>query len=414
VTSRDPTLAARSHVRHRRHVVDDIVERWGTPLYLYDLDVLDTSIDELRRALPAPHDLLYSVKANPSRIVLDAVAARGVGAEVSSAGELRRSLAAGFPASHIACTGPGKDTEFIELALAAGCAWLSVESLTELARTAELLGEAASTRLLVRLNLPEASLGAGLRMNTDGSKFGLDADSSVPALRSAPCRPVGVHVFGGSNIADDATLLDNLCRAAHAAAAMEQELGRLEAVDLGGGFPAPFAVEGAAPPLALREGLVAVLDAELPGWRSGRPRLIFESGRRIVGPCGVLVCRVTDVKESGGQVHVIVDSGIHHLGGMRTGGRLLPTAMDVVGSPRDGAGPAIVGGPLCTPLDSWGRAAKLSRARPGDVLMVPNVGAYGLTASVTGFLSHEWPVELGIRGDAVVAARQVRTTEVNL
>ena len=69
-----------------------------------------------------------------------------------------------------------------------------------------------------------------------------------------------------------------------------------------------------------------------------------------------------------------------------------------------------IAGPLCTPLDTWARAASLPDVRPGDVLAVPNVGAYGLSASLLAFLGHPAPVEVGRDGDRVVEAAGLTLT----
>ena len=94
----------------------------------------------------------------------------------------------------------------------------------------------------------------------------------------------------------------------------------------------------------------------------------------------------------------MLESGINHLGGM-AGLRRLPPLNPALVDPGDPdadvlASPAIVAGPLCTPLDSWSRSAPLPRVTPGDLLAVPNVGAYGLSASLIAFLGHPAPAEV--------------------
>jgi diaminopimelate decarboxylase len=79
---------------------------------------------------------------------------------------------------------------------------------------------------------------------------------------------------------------------------------------------------------------------------------------------------------------------------------------DRAGEPR----PTMVTGPLCTPLDSWSRAASLPPLRPGDLLSVPNVGAYGLSASLVAFLGHPAPVEVVVDGDRVVDVSRLTIT----
>jgi diaminopimelate decarboxylase len=129
--------------------------------------------------------------------------------------------------------------------------------------------------------------------------------------------------------------------------------------------------------------------------------VVFESGRYLTATCGTLYCRVLDVKCSQGRPVVVLESGINHLGGMSGMRRLPPVLPDI-----DGDGPgepmrdAIISGPLCTPLDTWTRTGTLA-ARPGDLLRVPNVGAYGLTASLLAFTGHPAPLEVVIDGGQI-------------
>ena len=87
-------------------------------------------------------------------------------------------------------------------------------------------------------------------------------------------------------------------------------------------------------------------------------------------------------------------SGVR-LSGLRRLPPLVPALIPVDGaSPPGDPVPTTVCGPLCTPLDVWARAVELPRLRPGDLLAVPNVGAYGLDASLLAFLGHPAPAEV--------------------
>src|SRR6185312_14437205 len=187
---------------------------------------------------------------------------------------------------------------------------------------------------------------------------------------------------------------------------------QLNTLDLGGGFGAPYAVTGQ---VAANHGLAGQLSAELdstfPNWREQRPLVVFESGRALVATSGKLLTRVLDVKRTHGKRIVVLDSGIHQLGGMAGLRRVPPLRPDVLAtaSAAQELESAIVCGPLCTPLDRWSSDHPLPAVAPGDLLAVPNVGAYGLTASLALFLSHPMPVELVVDGSRVVSATQLTT-----
>lgn len=383
---------------------------YGTPLYVYALDRVREAHGRLRSALPDSH-LYYSLKANPHPRLVAELGRLGCHAEVSSSGELRAALAAGVGPERCLYTGPGKTRSEVEAAVRAGVGTFSVESLTDLDRV-ESAARAHDRRVdvLVRVNPDENVAGHGLAMTGTASQFGMDYGSIVEAASrlaaAGHARVCGFHCYFGTNLDSTAALLDQFQLAVRVSAELAERLAfdpRL--VDLGGGFGHPYCVEGA--PLSLdgvREGLEAVLDRWLPGWRHGRPAIAFESGRYLVGGSGTLLCQVQDVKKSKGQSFAVVDSGINHLGGMSGLRRVRSLQAAVVGgSRRSGAADTGVHlvGPLCTPLDWLSRDLEVAGLAVGDVLRVPNAGAYGLTASLVAFLGRECPLEVVVDGPVV-------------
>src|SRR5690606_11663098 len=122
-------------------------------------------------------------------------------------------------------------------------------------------------------------------------------------------------------------------------------------------------------------------------------------GRYLVATCGVYLTRVIYVKESGGKRHAILDGGMHHHAAAAGFGAVIRRSFPIVAA-RDphapaGAGDACrattLGGPLCTPADELAADAALPELRQGDLVAVPVSGAYGLTFSPVGFLSHPTP-----------------------
>ena len=379
-----------------------------TPLYVYDLGEVRANVARLRAALPAGAGLYYSLKANPHPAVLTALRVLDLAAEVCSPGELAAALAAGWPSGEILYTGPGKRDRDVAAALAAGVREFCVDSPAGLDQLDRLAREAGTrVRTLLRVNDERPAAGQGLAMTGVPSQFGADA----AWVRAEPARfgdrphvrVIGPHLYMGTNLAGVDDLLAQFARSVTTAATIERALAPyvagIEVVDLGGGFGAPFARAGDAVDLAgLRAPLTALLDSGIPGWRNGGPRVVFESGRYLVGTAGTLLTRVLDAKRSHGRDVVVLESGINHLGGM-AGLRRLPPLNPALVDPGDPdadvlASPAIVAGPLCTPLDSWSRGAPLPRVAPGDLLAVPNVGAYGLSASLIAFLGHPAPAEV--------------------
>ncbi|AHH99586.1 type III PLP-dependent enzyme [Kutzneria albida] len=373
-----------------------------TPAYVYDLDEVRRCAAALRAALPEPTRIYYSFKANPHPAVVSALREQGCHAEVCSPGELATALDAGFPAAEVLYTGPGKRDQDVTEAVKSGIRLFSVDSphgIDQLDSAAAAQG--VTVRSLVRVNDLSPVPGQGLTMTGVASQFGADADWVLAEPERFGARdhvlPAGYHLYMGTNLTESDALLAQFRQSASTARWLAETTGTaVQVLDLGGGFGAPFAKAGVLPRFdGLAERIADLLDETFPGWRAGSPVVAFESGRHLVATSGTLYTRVLDVKRSHGRDVLVLESGINHLGGMSGLRRLPPITPDVlaaegVGEPLTGA---IVAGPLCTPLDTWSHAASLPAVRPGDLVSVPNVGAYGLSASLLAFLGHPAPVE---------------------
>ncbi|EEP71448.1 orn/DAP/Arg decarboxylase 2 [Micromonospora sp. ATCC 39149] len=403
-------------------VREALVTAYGSPLYVYDLDRIDQAHADLRAALPTPSTLLYSMKANPHPVIARRLRLAGCRLEVSSAGELAAALLAGAGGGDLLYTGPAKTPAELEEAVAAGVRAFSVESFSELQRLGRAAaGQDADLTALLRVNGPGAAGGSGLRMTGTASQFGIDAGTLAtewsPDRVPDRVRVTGLHLFPITNARGEDQLLDEL-RAAVDTAAELARVCRLDpaVVDLGGGFSAPYAAPGSRPVYQrLRAEAETRLDAAFPGWRAGRPEVMFESGRYLVAECGTLLTTVVDVKHTRGRTYAVLDAGINVLGGMTGLGRLLPMRALPVGSAETASDVTRVdlAGPSCTPLDVLGRDVPLPEARSGTVLAIPNVGAYGLSASLVGFLSRPMPAEVLLSGGRVVASSRPELRHVH-
>jgi diaminopimelate decarboxylase len=397
----------------------ELAERFGTPLYVYDLDRVAASYRDLTRSLPAGCTIFYSLKANPHPDIARALREAGgyppCRAEVSSVGELSAALEAGFAAGDCLYTGPGKTSRELITAIVEGVREFSVESLTDLERAGSIACRfGVVLNCLLRINsLAPASAGS-IRMMGRPSQFGIDGETleaQLPRLRAVPgTRLAGAHFYSMSNARDEAGLISELQQSVITAARLHAQLGLpMRVLDIGGGFAAPYAAPGNRPVYGrLRGELESTLDVHFPRWRSGTPQIVCESGRYLVADCGELISSVTSIKDSRGQRFVILDAGINTLGGMSGLGRLLPAAVRPAdhGAGHDRQAVTVVG-PLCTPGDVLGRDVRLPPVEPGDTVTVPNVGAYGATASLLLFLSRPAPCEVVVRGEEIVTVSQL-------
>ncbi|MET7764491.1 type III PLP-dependent enzyme [Streptomyces sp. NPDC005393] len=395
----------------------ELAKRFGTPSYVYDLDRVRAARRDLLAALPDEVHLFYAAKANPHPDVLREMrgdGGRGCRAEISSVGELAAVLTAGFSGADILYTGPGKTAEELTEALAKGVRLFSVESPGDLRRVGEAAGRLGVTAdCLLRVNSVSASTATSIRMTGVPSQFGFDSETLADLREKVSDVPgttiAGLHFFPLSNAADEASLIAEFRHTIEKAAELQEQLGiRFRFVDIGGGFSAPYAAGGERPVYGeLREALAATLDTHFPRWRDGGPRIALESGRYLVGDSGTLLVGVVNIKESRGRRFVILDGGINTFGGMSGLGRILPVSV-LPNESAPGAGdPAMLVGPLCTPGDVLGRDVVLADPAPGDLLTIPNAGAYGVTASLLMFLGRPAPTEVVVRGPDVVSASRI-------
>jgi len=395
---------------HRVAVTTALPQRlaadYGTPLLVHDTAVLRQRAAVLQAALPQRSRLLYSLKANPLPPVVAALQAAGCGSEVSSPAELSIALAS-RSTGPVCYTGPGKSADEIVAALQAG-ALVCCESLTELARARAAWG---SDELPVLLRVQPASRPpVGLSM-ADGRQFGLTEDEATELCRQPPpaVRILGFHCYLGSQLPDCAALLSGFGYVAELVGRLSAAGGiRPRIANLGGGFPWPYATPGDGPELGPLRG---ELDRLLRPLIEQGTELWFESGRSLVSAAGRLLTTVLDVKPRGDRTLVVVDAGIHILGGMSGLGRVLrpSTGFRNLTRPDGPVRTVDVVGPLCTPLDRLSGNTTLAEPRVGDLLCVDNAGGYASTAALTAFLSRPPAIELVTDGEQVQQAWTLRT-----
>ena len=366
----------------------------GTPLFVYDRDLIGRQIARFRAAMPDGVALHYAVKANPYGPLLEFLASHVDGFDLASAGELDRLEAAGGLCVPVSFAGPGKRDAELERAISAGIT-INLESEGEGLRALAIATRLGVTpRLAVRVNPPFALKGAGMTMGGRASPFGVDA-GRVPALvrllRDAGADWRGLHVYAGSQLLHVDPLIEAQRQTVALAAQIATAVGAAPPeLNLGGGFGIPYAHGDT--PLD-----VEAVGAALGDTLRGAPDILastayaIELGRWLVGEAGVYLARVIDVKESGGRSFAITDGGLHHmLAASGNFGQLLRRNYPLANASRfaDASSQEItVTGCLCTPLDLLGDEVMLPETRIGDLIAIFCAGAYGLTASPQAFLS---------------------------
>ena len=366
-----------------------------TPFYAYDRRLLDQRVAELRTVFPTEVKLHYAMKANPMPALVCHMARLVDGLDVASGNEMRVALDSGMDPKEMSFAGPGKRSEELAQAIAAGVL-LNVESFREARELAVLSKQLAlPARVAVRVN-PDFELKlSGMKMGGGSQQFGVDAESVPELLVEIGALGLafeGFHIYSGSqNLKPEA-----ICEAQRKSVELAIRLSAhapapVRVLNIGGGFGIPYFPGDRpldlAPIGANLRALVDEIAEKLP-----QAELVVELGRYLVGEAGIYVSRVIDRKVSRGRVLLVVDGGLHHhLAASGNFGQVIrknyPVAVGnkVAGGSREIAS---VVGPLCTPLDLLADRMDLGVAAPGDLVVVFQSGAYGPTASPRGFLSH--------------------------
>lgn len=360
----------------------EAAERWGTPLYVTDLDVAAAAAHAWRAALPGAV-VAYAVKANPDPALLRRIADEGFGFEVVGPIELALALRAGGTAERIVVNGVGQTDADLADALASG-ALVNAESLGALEA---LLRAPTRGRIGLRIN---PALDAGthphLATGSAGAKFGI-ALSELPTALDRLGRPpasVGAHI--GSAISD----VEPYRELAAILANLAEETGA-EWIDLGGGF--------AGEP----EALASAIRPHLPN----TARLIVEPGRSIVATAGWLLSRVVRVQSRG---HLVADAGMTELLRPMLYGARHPVTLLSPGAPIAERSWTL-SGPVCEAGDVLARDIDLGAdSGEGALLAIGEVGAYGAVMA-SGYNGRLRPAEVVIEGGELRLSRRRETLE---
>jgi diaminopimelate decarboxylase len=355
----------------------ELVRTYGSPLVVYDEETLRASARGYREAAPDAA-VVYGTKAFPNVAIMRILADEGIGADVSTLGELRFAEAAGIAGQNMVVHGNNKSDE--ELAAAAATAALVVlDSLEEIERARA----AGVARTLIRVTPGiEADTHEKIRTGHQGSKFGLTPEDSLEALRGAPGTE-GLHVHIGSQLRDLGAARTAVEWVAAFAARARDELGwELRTLDLGGGLG--VAATPGERELSIAEfvgGLLAELERACAQEGLAPPAVILEPGRSLVARAGVTLYSVGSVKESGDDTaYVAVDGGMSDnprpaLYGAHYTALLADRAADPP------ARHYTVVGKHCESGDLLIESVALPEPRRGDILAVPVTGAYTLAMS---------------------------------
>ncbi len=355
-----------------------IAEKVGTPFYCYSTATLTRHYKVFAAALPSSALIAFSVKANGNLAVLKTLGNLGAGADVVSAGELKKARAAGIPASRIVFSGVGKTREEMRLALEEGIYQFNVEGEPELEALNEVaLSLNAKAPVTIRVNPDvDAKTHAKITTGTSETKFGVPWSRARSAYALAAklegIEIVGVDVHIGSQITELAPFKAAFQRVADLITVLRADGHRITRADLGGGLGVPYRLDNLPPPDPQAYGeVIASITKGLD------VQLIFEPGRLIAANAGVLVSRVIFVKPGESKTFLVLDAGMNDL--------IRPAMYDAhhdilpirEAKPNAPTRRYDVVGPVCETADLFARDRDLPEAEGSDLMAIMTAGAYG-------------------------------------
>lgn len=373
----------------------NLAKIYGTPLYVYDFEMITNQYLSLKNAFNARKSLIcYAIKANSNLSILKLLANLGAGFDCVSIGEIKKALICGAKNYKIIFSGVGKNEEEIKFALEKNILMINVESFAELEcieQIAQNLGKIARISVRVNPNI-DAKTHPYISTGLSENKFGVDITSAkkmfLKAKNSPFLEPIGIHFHIGSQLNDAKPIL----QAANIVSKLLSELKSAEIdikfFDVGGGVGIAYSGEQTINLYEYAQGILKALNGN-------DITIICEPGRFIVGESGKFITSVIYEKKTQNKRFVIVDGamndlirpslyGAHHqISQLRESGE--KSLCDVVG-------------PICESGDFLAKDVNLAPTKSGDLLVISCAGAYGFCMS-SNYNSRLKVAEVSVVGD---------------
>ena len=383
--------------------VQDIVNKYGSPCYIYSRATLERHWHAFDKAFKEhPHLICYAVKANSNIGLLNLLARLGSGFDIVSLGELERVIAAGGDPKKVVFSGIGKREDEILAALKIGIRCFNIEvpdELDRINRLAEILGVIAPVSFRVNPNVDAKThpyISTGLKEN----KFGIDIDQALTEYSRAATMPnikiIGIDCHIGSQLTETGPFLDALDKLLQLVLALKADNINLHHLDLGGGLGIRYNTEVPPEPA---DYIKLILE------RLGTTNfeILLEPGRAIVGNAGILVTQIEYLKPTAHKNFAIVDAAMNDL--MRPSlysawQEIIP----VIKNSNELEKRWDIVGPICETGDFLGKERMLKIAQ-GDLLAIRSSGAYGFSMS-SNYNSRPRIPELMVDGNQVHVIRE--------
>jgi len=379
--------------------ISEVVQKLGTPLYLYSYHSLINNYRKVKSAFAKLSPLIcYALKANGNLTISRLLAREGVGCDIVSGGELYKALRAGFSPQRIVFAGPGKNEKEIEYALKENIFMFNVESASELKLVEQIVQRMSCTaRISLRINPDvDAQTHHYITTGKKENKFGLDFDEAEKLYLNIKdlslLQPVGIHFHLGSQITSPEPYLGALEKILDFLELLKENGLNLKYIDIGGGFGISY--EKGKPPINI-EKLAEKIYSPI---KDSGMKLILEPGRFLVGPAGSLITEVLYKKNRGEKTFIIADAGMNDLIRPSLYGAFHQIKKLKEPYNKDSLEVVDVVGPICESGDFFAKDRKLPPIKEGEYLAIMDAGAYGFSMS-SSYNAQPRPSEVLIKDD---------------
>ncbi len=374
------------------HDINKICE---TPFYIYSQNMIIQKVEKTKKVLGK--NIFFSVKANSNQAILKLMNSLNIGADVVSAGELKRSLSAGFPPDKIIFEGVGKSAKDLIYAIQKNIRLINTESLEEIKLLQKLaLEKNKVVDIGVRLN-PNIDGGTISKISTGKKtdKFGIEINkieniiNLVSGCSNLNLISISCHI--GSQISNIDAYKNTFIEMKKAADKFISSGINIKHVDLGGGFHVQYSKDD---PRFKIEDVKSELDE---CFNSSIYEISFEPGRYLIAEAGILVTKIINTKQNGGIDYLIVDAGMNTL--VRPAMYNAHHDIETINKKTDSSIKYTVAGPICESTDIFIKNKLLPKQDIGDLLIIKNTGAYGKVMSST-YNTRSLPAEVLVNNDS--------------
>ena len=382
--------------------VQNIALKFGTPIYCYSYKLLKENINNFKKNFKSFSPLIcFSVKSNTNVRLLKEIGNLGLGADVVSMGELMVALKAGINPKKIVFSGVGKTSKELSYAIDRKILLINAESISEV----------KEINRIAKLKKRKVEIGIRLNPNTDANtlsqistgkkdnKFGVNNKTFNEVVnfcknsQNLNLECLSVHI--GSQILNHKPY-EKMLRVIDKT--LKKVNFKFKFIDLGGGMGISYNKNNKK--LNYRK-YNFVINKFLKKHKS---KIIFEPGRSIIGNAGVLISRITYIKNSGKKNFVILDSAMNDL--MRpalygANHRILPA----IKNSKNSTSIYEFVGPICESTDKFSTLKKFQELKEKDIIVFCDVGAYGMSLS-SNYNVRPKAIELLVKGSKIKVIRK--------